>query len=50
MVSFLFLAARIPVNVSEKTTNITNNKNPLMGMKNEATKPQQILNDINSQP
>jgi hypothetical protein len=48
MVSFLFLAARIPVNVSEKTTNITNNKNPLIGIKNEATKPQQSEKAMNS--
>jgi hypothetical protein len=48
MVSFLFLAARIPVNVSEKTTNITNNKNPLIGIKNEAIKPQQREKAINS--
>jgi hypothetical protein len=34
--------------VSEKTTNITNNKNPLIGTKNEAIKPQQREKAMNS--
>jgi hypothetical protein len=35
--------------VSAKTTKIVKIRNPLIGIRNEAMKPQQILKEINSQ-
>jgi hypothetical protein len=40
--SFLFLAAMIPVTVSEKTTKIVKIKKCLIGKKNEKSTPQQM--------
>jgi hypothetical protein len=44
-----FFAALIPVTVSAKTTKIVKIRKPLIGIKNEAIKPQHKEKEINSQ-